>query len=147
MKSILFAALFFMAGCASKNDNAEIFQTDGKAIKGFDPVAFQIDGKAVAGSENYTFKWKNAEWFFASQAHLDSFKMAPEHYAPQYGGYCAYGTAAGHKAPTETDTWTVKDGKLYFNYNKEVQQKWNKDQKGYIEKADKTWPEIKDDKL
>ena len=49
----------------------------------------------------------------------------------------------GHKAPTEVDTWTILDDKLYFNYNQKVKDIWTKDKPGYIQKADKQWPEIK----
>ena len=147
LKSLFTAAVIFLAGCNTKENRSEIFQTDGQAIRGFDAVAFHTDGKPVKGNEAYTYRWKDATWLFSSQSHLDRFKAKPERYAPQYGGYCAYGTAEGHKASTETDTWTLKDGKLYFNYNKEVQQLWKKDQNGYIEKADKHWPQIKNDKF
>ncbi|HXB44544.1 MAG TPA: YHS domain-containing (seleno)protein, partial [Puia sp.] len=67
----------------------------------------------------------------------------PAKYAPQYGGYCAYGLTGNHKAPTEPDAWTIIDGKLYLNYNKEVQGIWNKKQKEYISTADKNWPALK----
>jgi hypothetical protein len=67
----------------------------------------------------------------------------PEKYAPQYGGYCAYGTSEGHKAPTQAETWTIVNGKLYFNYNKQVKQMWMKDQAHRIEIADQKWPEVK----
>ena len=75
---------------------------------------------------------------------MESFKKSPEKYAPQYGGYCAYGTAGGHKAPTQTETWTIVDGKLYFNYNEKVKESWNKEQAKLIEKANTQWPLIKD---
>jgi YHS domain-containing protein len=74
---------------------------------------------------------------------LESFKKSPEKFAPQYGGYCANGTAAGHKAPTQTDTWTIVNGKLYFNYNGKVKEMWNKQQASYIEKANTQWHIIK----
>jgi YHS domain-containing protein len=138
-------ALFF--SCSSKRSNTEIFVVDGKAIHGYDAVAFHLDQKAVPGSNNYTYVWKDANWQFASQAHLDSFKLHPDRYAPQYGGYCAFGTAEGHKASTATETWTLKEGKLYFNYNNEVKQLWMKDQQAYINKADKLWPTVKDDEF
>ncbi len=114
------------------------------AIKGYDVVAFHTEAKAIIGKEQFNYRWKETNWLFENQANLEMFKKEPEKYAPQYGGYCAYGTAEGHKAPTETDTWTVKDNKLYFNYNKKVQERWNKDIPGYIVKADKNWVEIKD---
>jgi hypothetical protein len=88
--------------------------------------------------------YKDAKWLFATQADLDAFKGSPERYAPQYGGYCAYGTSQGHKAPTKPETWTIVNDKLYFNYNPKVKEMWLKDQQALIEKADKNWVELKD---
>jgi YHS domain-containing protein len=122
---------------------AEIFQKDGFAIRGFDAVAFFKESKPVMGEEKNSYEWKGARWLFSSGANLESFKSDPEKYAPQYGGYCAYGMADGHKAPTETDTWTIIDNKLYFNYNRKVKEMWSKDTKGFIEKANVNWPELK----
>ena len=123
---------------------ASVFQTAGVAIRGYDPVAFFTTGKPMPGKKAYVLNWQNAEWLFSSQAHLDSFKLSPGRYAPQYGGYCAYGAAEGHKAPTEIDTWTIVDGKLYFNYNQKVKELWNKKRVENINKADKNWSQIKD---
>ena len=121
-----------------------VYIADGKAIKGYDPVAFFTKGKPVMGRAKLTTQWNGASWYFADQEDLDAFNAAPEKYAPQYGGYCAYGTAMGHKAPTEVETWSVIDGKLYFNYNQKVKQTWSKDQAAMIKKADENWPGIKD---
>ncbi|HTL06761.1 MAG TPA: YHS domain-containing (seleno)protein, partial [Chitinophagaceae bacterium] len=77
------------------------------AIHGYDPVAYFTEGKAVKGDKQFTYQWNNATWYFSSQRTLDSFAVSPEKYAPQFGGYCAYGMADGHKAPTEPDAWTI----------------------------------------
>lgn len=122
---------------------SEVFAPAGKAIKGYDPVAFFKESKPVMGQDSLTYKWKDATWMFASRKNMEDFKSNPEKYAPQYGGYCAYGTSQGHKAPTETDTWTIVNDKLYFNYNKKVQEMWLKDEKTLIEKADQKWTDIK----
>lgn len=143
-KSILASLLVLFVLAETAAQKSEIFEKDGMAIKGYDVVAFHTEAKATKGLENFTYRWKDANWLFANQANLDMFKEDPEKFAPQYGGYCAYGTADGHKAPTETDTWTIRDKKLYFNYNKKVQEIWNKDQAGYIKKADKNWVEIRE---
>ena len=45
---------------------------------------------------------------------------------------------------TQTDTWTIVDGKLYFNYNAKVKEIWLKQQTDLIEKADVNWPKLKD---
>jgi hypothetical protein len=77
------------------------------------------------------------------QANLDAFKLTPEKYAPQFGGYCAYGVSDDHKSPTDPDAWTIVDGKLYLNYNADVKTLWTKDQAGLIQKANELWPTIK----
>jgi YHS domain-containing protein len=121
MKLYLLTAILFFTACTSNGQKgAEIYQKNGAAIGGYDAVAFFTESKPVKGTADYSYQWKDATWKFASQQNLDSFAASPEKYAPQYGGYCAYGTADGHKAPTEVDTWTVLDGKLYFNYNQKL---------------------------
>lgn len=106
------------------------------AIRGYDPVAYFTDSKPVKGSDAFTYSWNGAKWKFASQAHLDQFKAEPTKYAPQYGGYCAYGVATDHLVKIEPDQWSVVGGKLYLNYDADVSKKWKKDIPGYINKAD-----------
>ena len=122
---------------------SEVFIKDGNAIQGYDPVAYFKESKPVKGNEQFNFKWNDANWIFSSQQNLDSFKLNPEKFAPQYGGYCAYGMSDGHKAPTNPEAWTIVDGKLYLNYNSKVKVYWNKELAKRIEDADKNWPEIK----
>jgi YHS domain-containing protein len=106
------------------------------AILGYDPVAYFTVGKPVKGTDAHVVDWMGAKWKFASQAHLDLFKASPEKYAPQYGGYCAYGVAQDYLVSIEPDKFKVLDGKLYLNYDADVQAKWIKDPQGYIKTAD-----------
>ena len=106
------------------------------AILGYDTVAYFTDGKPVKGQDTLATEWMGAKWKFASQAHLDLFKASPEKYAPQYGGYCAYGVSQDHLVSIEPDKFKVVAGKLYLNYDAEVQATWNKDTAGYIKQAD-----------
>jgi YHS domain-containing protein len=119
------------------------FVQSGKAIKGYDPVAYFTEGKPVKGSDSLVHEWNDARWHFASRKNLELFKASPAQYAPQYGGYCAYGLSNGYKAPTDVNAWTIVNGKLYLNYNVMVRDEWNKDRENRIEKADKNWPAIK----
>ena len=123
---------------------SEVFVKSDAAISGYDAVAYFTAGKPVKGSKEFSVSYKGAVWYFSTKQNADAFKATPEKYAPQYGGYCAYGLANGHKAPTDPNAWTILNGKLYLNYDKDVQGKWNKDQKGYIITADKYWPSVKD---
>jgi YHS domain-containing protein len=108
----------------------------GIAIKGYDPVAYFMQNKPVKGVDTYVYEWQGAKWKFASQPDLDAFKANPAKYAPQYGGYCAYGVANDNLVSIEPDKFTIIDGKLYLNYDGDVQTKWLKDTAGYIRKAD-----------
>ena len=106
------------------------------AINGYDPVAYFTVGKPVKGQDVLVTDWMGAKWKFSSQANLDLFKANPEKYAPQYGGYCAYGVTQGNLVKVEPEQFTVRDGKLYLNYDADIQTKWLKDPAGYIKDAD-----------
>ena len=106
------------------------------AINGYDPVAYFTVGKPVKGQDGFATEWMGAKWKFSSQANLDLFKANPEKYAPQYGGYCAYGVTQGSLVKVEPEQFTLRDGKLYLNYDADVQAKWLKDPAGYIKDAD-----------
>lgn len=115
------------------------------AIRGYDTVAYfdskddkgnVVKGKPTVGDHKYTFEYQGAKWRFANQAHLDKFKAAPEKYAPQYGGYCAYGIAKGNIVKIEPDQFTVVNDKLYLNYDSDVNKDWRADKDKYIKEAD-----------
>jgi hypothetical protein len=118
------------------------FEKEGVAIRGYDPVAYFSEGKAVAGYPAHTAEYKGSRFQFASAAHRDAFVADPERYAPQYHGFCAYGTAGGYKAAIDPSAFTIVDGKLYLNYNDEVKEEWSADIPGFIAKADRNWPEV-----
>jgi len=115
--------------------------TDGQraAIRGYDPVAYHLIGAPVLGSVKFTHAWQGATWRFASAANRDAFAKDPERYAPQYGGYCAFGTSRGYKVSTQPDQFAVVGGKLYLNYNAGVMATWDKDRPHYIGQADRNW--------
>ena len=119
-----------------------VFATNGIAINGYDPVAYFSENKPVAGDAAYTAEWNGATWQFASQANRDTFVAAPESYAPQYGGYCAYAVSKGGTATTQPDTWTIHEGKLYLNFNLTVRDIWRQDISGNVAKADANWPSV-----
>ena len=117
--------------------------TNGIAVNGYDVVSYFADGKPVKGINQFAFNWNNATWYFSSKAHLDSFKTNPDKYAPQFGGYCAYGVSENHKASTSADAWTIVNDKLYLNYNTDVMAKWRQDISNRINITNKNWPSLK----
>ena len=114
----------------------------GVAIKGYDTVAYFTQGKPVKGSKKFEYYWNGATWRFANAKDLALFKANPEKYAPQYGGYCAYAVAWGDTADIDPNAWKIVDGKLYLNYDKATQKKWEQDIPGYIDRANLNWPGV-----
>lgn len=112
------------------------------ALGGYDVVAYFTEGKAVAGQPAHEAHWNGARWRFASAAHRDRFREAPERFAPRYGGYCTYAVSRGYTAPVAPEAWRIVDGALYLNYSKDVQQLWERDIPGNIRKADTNWPGV-----
>lgn len=120
----------------------EYFEKDGAAIRGHDPVAYFKLGSPVKGSAEHRAEHKGSVFLFASKTNRDTFAADPDKYAPQYGGFCAYGMASGYKAATDPAAFTVASGKLYLNYNRDVQKQWSADVPGFVTKADQQWPAV-----
>jgi YHS domain-containing protein len=138
--SIFSIILFFVSVIfAQKNNKPSIFSNKEGAIKGYDAVAYFTSSKPVKGSKTITYDWKGATWHFENDTNKELFAKNPDKYAPQYGGYCAYGIAKGYQVKIEPDAWAIENGKLYLNYDSGVQKDWNKDRKGFIEKANENW--------
>ncbi len=133
------AALFAHAAAAQK---PEIFADQNGAIRGYDPVAYFAQGAPIKGSKAFGHAWRGATWSFTSSANRDRFAADPEKFAPQYGGYCAYGVALGSAPPIDPAAWSIVDGKLYLNFNLPTRAIWEKDIPGYIRKADANWPAV-----
>lgn len=111
------------------------YKPSGVAIRGFDTVAYFTESKPVKGTEDHAFDWMGAKWYFSSEKNKELFTANPEKYAPQYGGYCAYGVATDSLVKIEGDQWTIVDDKLYLNYDANLQEMWLKDIAGYINTA------------
>ncbi len=114
----------------------------GVAINGYDPVAYFTESKPVEGNAENALSWNGATWYFSSAANKSAFEAAPEKYAPQYGGYCAFAVSYGSTASTVPEAWTIVDNKLYLNYSLGVKRQWSTDIPGNIKKANKNWPGV-----
>ena len=114
----------------------------GIALHGRDAVAYFIDGKAVPGAARFEHQWNGARWLFSSAANRDIFAKAPEKYAPQFGGYCSWAVSRNYTADVDPAAFAVVNGKLYLNYNADVQATWLKDVSGYIKQADAKFPAL-----
>jgi YHS domain-containing protein len=112
------------------------------AINGYDPVGYFTDNKSIMGSKKFSYKWNGAQWYFASKDHMKMFEKNPEKYAPQYGGFCAFGVTKNKLVPTDPNIWSIVDGKLYLCSTKKVHKIWKEDSKENIKKGDKIYPKL-----
>lgn len=117
------------------------------AVSGYDVVSyFQGSGKPVKGAANHMVEYDGARWHFSSKANADAFERNPERFAPQYGGHCAWAMSRGSLAPGDPTLYKIQNGKLYLNFNRDVQQTWLGDIDGFIAKSDPAWSKIPDGK-
>ena len=136
----LVVGLFANGASAVTNNGTEI---SAPVMGGYDPVAYFEVGKPVQGNGYHTATYNGGTYLFATKEHKEKFSANPMKYAPQYGGYCAYGVAVGKKFYSDPNRWKIVDGKLYLNLDKKIQNTWNKDVNGYIVKANNNWIDIK----
>jgi hypothetical protein len=141
MRAFLFTVLMGFAAAVAAQQS-EIYSDRAGAIRGYDPVAYFTEGRPVKGSDQFSHRWKGATWRFASAENRERFAAAPEKFAPQYGGYCAYAVANNSTASIDPQAWSLVDGKLYLNYSLGVRKTWEKDIPGNIRKADANWPAV-----
>ena len=139
--SVLFALVSAQAAFAGVEINAT---PNDVMIHGYDPVAYFTAGKPVEGDAKFTKVHAGGIYRFASEKNRDDFAANPAKYAPEFGGFCAYGASVGKKFDGDPTAWKIVENKLYLNLNKDVQRKWLEDTAGFIKVADEQWPEIKD---
>lgn len=139
LRVVLAACLLFSSTVVSAG---EYFERDGVALRGYDPVSYFTEGKPQPGVPAHSYVYKGSKFQFASADNQKLFVGNPDKYAPQFGGFCSYGTAQGYKVSTQPDAFSVVDGKLYLNYNREVVKIWQQDVPGNIVKAEENWPVV-----
>jgi YHS domain-containing protein len=144
---IALAALAATPAYAIVQNSPSPVDTDatGLALQGFDPVAYFTMGVPTPGDPKFQATHNDATYRFASAEDLRKFKQNPDAYLPQYGGFCAMGTAHGIKLEGDPHVWKVVDNKLYVNVNPDVGRAWLRDIPANIAKANDNWPKIKNE--
>jgi hypothetical protein len=108
-------------------------------LKGADVVAYFTQGKYVQGSPQYSSRYQDVTFRFASAEHKALFDAAPLKYLPQYGGYCANGIVYAIPWGGDADAWRIVDGKLYIFGGKGSMDAFLLDVPGNIKLADQYW--------
>ena len=145
-RALAVAAAVAVSGCATygsvsqKEPVSPVNIAHGVAVKGYDPVAYFEDRKPVEGHPEITAQHDGVTYRFASEAHRQTFQAKPEHYAPQFGGFCAFAISRGMIADVDPTQWAVVGDHLYLNNNAVAQQIWDIDRPGNIRAGDRNWP-------
>jgi hypothetical protein len=137
-----FGVVVAAGGRAGAEPPRRWFAENGVAVRGTDPVAYFAEGRPVAGRADLTLDWAGATWRFATAANRDTFAADPARYAPAYGGFCAWAVAEGYTAPIDPAAWRIVEGRLYLNYSRTIQRRWERDIAGNIRRADTNWPRL-----
>ncbi len=115
----------------------------GVAMQGYDPVAYFTQGAPSQGNPQFKVMHDGAIYYFANAANMKRFKKNPLAYLPQFGGFCAMGTAMNRKFEGDPKVWHIVDNKLYLNVNADVDHHWSEEVPANIARANQNWPEIK----
>jgi hypothetical protein len=118
------------------------FRTENGAIDGADPVAYFTEGRMVRGDPAIALQWENAHWQFSSLENREAFRRNPTRYAPQYGGYCAFGVAEGFTFDSDPEAWSIVDDRLYLNFDKPTRALWRTNNATLVVEANRYWPAV-----
>jgi len=148
LKYLRIAALFALLAPAALA--GEPYQAiNGFAASGYDVVAYfslpQVAANeppppAVPGRETITVEYQGGTYAFDSIMNRDAFLEDPEQYLPAFDGHCAFGTSVGVKASGNPLLWRIDNGRLYFNGNQFVFDRFRSDIPAFMTQADGNWP-------
>jgi YHS domain-containing protein len=116
--------------------------TSAPAMGGYDPVSYFESDNPIRGNDHYSAVYNGGTYLFVNKTHKKMFEANPKKYAPQFGGYCAYGVAKGKKFYSDPTTWAIINRKLYLNLDKNIQKKWSNGMKNHIAQARTNWKDI-----
>ena len=116
--------------------------TTGFAISGFDPVAYFTEERARLGVEAAQIRWNGAAWQFANAGNLDAFRMHPQTYAPQFGGFSVVSLARGQLVESDPEVFALHKGKLYLFYSPQQATVFSEAPDDFVEKAEAEWRRI-----
>ena len=142
LASLVAASMLFLTSVSYAAEETQLDE-NGVILSGYDPVAYFMAGEPVRGYAGISAVHDGAIYHFSSVAHRDAFKADPAKYAPQYGGFCAYGAAIGAKFPIDPAVFAVVDDKLYVNNSAKVSELWTAKQSQAITLADTKWSKIR----
>jgi hypothetical protein len=121
------------------------FVTDpltGIGIYGWDPVSYFTEPQPLQGRGDFEYIWHNVPWHFATAANRDIFKLAPDIYAPQFGGHNAMGVARGFVSDADPTLYVLFKQRLYLFYSAANREAFLLAPDDAAIAAEARWPEL-----
>lgn len=119
---------------------------DDVAIGGFDPVSYfsaEVSRtlKPTRGQPRYLVPYEGVDFYFSAEENADQFRETPEHYIPQFNGFCAYSLAKNNQLLKPSgEIWGIYDNKLYLFINHSARRQWDaSDWRNLISNAEDHW--------
>ena len=147
---LLALAAFLLAGCGAMTAqnpsgkytpvNAVAEGTDARVmLKGADVVAYFVSNKFQQGLPQFSSRYEDISFRFASAENKALFDKQPTKYLPEFGGYCANGIVYGIPWGGDADTWKMIDGKLYIFGGQASKDGFEIDEKKNLALAESYW--------
>ena len=113
------------------------------ALSGYDPVSYFVDGHPEKGSADYQASYDDATYWFKTPEHRAAFVADPDHYAPQFQGFCTVTLSRGAKYEADPEAWVIADGKLYVFGAKEAVPMFRAQTASVVQKATDNWATLR----
>lgn len=137
LSGMLVSSISFAGVTTSTNDNGVI-------LSGYDTVSYFTKGAPTEGFAGISAVYNDAIYHFTSVENRDTFNADPAKYAPQYGGFCAFGTSISQKIAVDPTKFEVIDGKLFVQSSAKALELFQPEKAKKIVTANANWVEIKD---
>ena len=108
-------------------------------LKGADVVAYFVSNKFQQGLPQFSSRYEDISFRFASAENKALFDKQPTKYLPEFGGYCANGIVYGIPWGGDADTWKMIDGKLYIFGGQASKDGFEIDEKKNLALAEAYW--------
>ena len=108
-------------------------------LKGADVVAYFVSNKYQQGLAQFSSRYEDISFRFASAENKALFDKQPSKYLPEFGGYCANGLVYAIPWGGDADTWKMINGKLYIFGGQASKDAFEIDEKKNLALAESYW--------
>jgi hypothetical protein len=113
------------------------------ALKGYDPVSYFTEGHPEQGSAEYQAAFDDATYWFKNAEHRALFVADPDHYAPQFRGFCTVTLSHGAKLEADPEAWAIADGRLYVFAAKQAIPMFEAQTASIVANASDNWAKLR----